>query len=287
MTVSSHPSTSRSDERQRINRRRWLIGSVTTGTVGLSTLMGSVRTAQAERPSITYLTLEDTGTPFGTSMGRRILSQDPDTQATTSHFSFPAPWQGGGTAHYHSCAEEVYVIEGDITLNGRDYLTAGSYLYRPSGIVHGHDEGSINGCRCIIRTDGALDFTMIPEPESPEEYVLVPSDDGRSHVLHLRTPDMDWTWQSGNGEGYGTKILSEDRITGATTSLVTFPAGWTGELMLDPGIAWEWFVIRGNTTLNDGTVYQADTYSYRPARSQPLAFTAAETDTDILLWKIL
>ncbi len=180
----------------------------------------------------------------------------------------------------------MYIIDGDITLNGRDYLTAGSYLYRPSGIVHGHNEGSISGCRCIIRTDGLLDFTLIPNPSSPDEYVEMPSSDGRPHVLHLRAPDLDWTWHGEGRSRYGIKTLSEDRANGSTTSLVRLPAGWTGEFNLEAGIAWEWFVVSGQTSMSDGIEFEQESYSYRPAAPQPLAFTRAQAQTDVLLWRI-
>ena len=246
-----------------------------------------MRQARADRPRLPHVALDDIDRPFGTSMGRRFLSRDPDSEAATTFFDFPERWQGGGVAHYHSCGEEVYVIKGDITLDGRDYLTAGSYLYRPSGIVHGHNEGPIGGCRCLIRTDGPLDFNFIPEPTSDGEYVLHPSDDGRPFVLHLRTPYTEWTLHGDGQSRYGMKVLSTDRVNGSYTALVRLPAGWTGSLRLEQNVNWEWFVVKGLAMLSDGTAFETDSYSYRPATSESVAFTSAEADTDVLLWRIV
>ena len=267
----------------KLSRRHLMLGMI-AGTVGVAAQ--PIGLAHAERPLLPHLRVEDVGTPFGTSAGRRILTQDAATSATTAVHVFPENWQGGGVAHYPSCAEEVYVISGDITLNGRDYLTAGSYLYRPGGIVHGHNEGSKSGCRCLIRTDGLLNFNYIPEPKSGEEYVEIPSDDGRPHILHLRAPDIAGTWQGADQTGYERKILSEDRKTGDTTSLLRFPTGWTGPYIPPPGIALEWLVIDGQVTMSDGTVFKQGSYSYRPASQQQVAFASAEKDTEILLWQL-
>jgi quercetin dioxygenase-like cupin family protein len=262
-----------------VSRRRVLSWGIAAGAA-----LALPRWARAQRPLVPHAALADIGTPFGTTHGVKTLSTDQSSGASTAFHSFPAPWKGGGVAHYHSCAEEVYVISGDITLNGRDELTAGSYLYRPGGIVHGHDEGSTGGCRCLIRTDGALDFNYIENPRSPEEYVEVPSDDGRPHIVHLRAPEMDWSARGAGPSAYGEKILSTDAKTGAQTSLLRLPAGWRGGVSLDADYGWEWFVIDGDMTCTDGTRFGAETYSYRPAGG--VAFTEAAADTMLLLWKI-
>ena len=95
----------------------------------------------------------------------KLLSQDPATGAGTRYVDIPQNWKGGGIAHYHPDYEEVFVIEGDVSLTGRDYLGDGSYIYRPSGIVHGHDEQAKKGCFCIIRFGGPLELCFVHEPD--------------------------------------------------------------------------------------------------------------------------
>ena len=176
-------------------------------------------------------------------------------------------------------------MAGDVTLNGQDYLSTGSYLYRPAGIVHGHQEASRTGGRLIIRTDKALDFNYVREPSSPEEYVLHASADGRPHLLHLKTTDMDWDWQGDGQSGYGRKILSQDRISGATTSLVRLPHGWIGELQMQSDFEWEWFVLSGSVVLDSGAIFSAESYSFRPLAGETQAFVRAERQTNLVLWR--
>ena len=123
------------------------------------------------KPLIEQVAIEDIPWEvLGThGLRRRALGVDPKTGRATQYVNIPQGWKGGGTAHYHDAFEEVFVIKGDVTLNGRDYLGDGSYIYRPGGIVHGHDEGAQAGCFCIIRTGGALELKLIPDPEDDEE----------------------------------------------------------------------------------------------------------------------
>ncbi|MEE8305757.1 MAG: DUF4437 domain-containing protein [Gammaproteobacteria bacterium] len=259
-------------------KRQFLAGG--GALLGLSVVPWTVRRAWAARPFIPHVALEDIE-----GSRRKQFSEDPETGAHTRYMEIAANWQGGGVAHYHTFSEEVYVLSGDVTLNGRDYLVEGSYLYRPGGIVHGHQEGSIRGCRLILKFGGPMDSNYIDEPESNEEYVQVPSDDGRPHIVHLETPGMEWQ-QHGDGQArYGTKVLSEDRKTGASTMLIRFPAGWRGRLELDSAATWEWFVIKGQAVLEDGTTFETDSYSLRPVAGRRNAFVGAKAESEILLWR--
>ena len=236
--------------------------------------------ARAARPLIAHLDLADVPIPKGAM--KRDLSVDPDTGASTVFFDFPANWVGGGVAHYHSFSEEIYVISGAVTLNGRDQLVGGSYLYRPGGIVHGHHEASGPGARFIGRMGGKLDFNYVREPTSEEEYVLKAVPDGRPHIVHLRTTERPWTKAA---DGHQIKVLSEDRVTGARTALLHFPTGWTGRMQLDPKNGWEWFAIRGTAALDDGTAFAKDSYANRPVGAPACAIVRAESETLILMWR--
>ncbi len=253
---------------------------------GLSVLPWASRPAWGRRPRVAHAALADLDwLESDRSNARKRLSEDSDTGALTFYLELPVNWQGGGVAHYHTCSEEVYVLAGDVTLNGRDYLRDGAYLYRPAGIVHGHQEGSVSGCRLIIKTDRALDFNYVQEPAASEEYVLEPSEDGRPHILHLNTQLMDWRWQAAGQARYGVKALSQDRRTGASTRLLRFPAGWSGNFRMSGAASWEWFVIAGDLRLDDNTRFVTDAYSVRPAGGGEQAFVRAAAPTDLLLWR--
>jgi hypothetical protein len=212
------------------------------------------------------------------------LSLDATTGGTTSYFEFPPAWHGNDTAHYHSFAEEVFVLGGDITLDGEDYFHRGDYLYRPGGIVHGHHEGSHGGSRMLIRTGGPLDFNYVREPTSAHEYVLVPNTDGRGQVLHLKTEEMSAEWVGTGRARYARKALSTDTRTGATTALLEFPAAWRGRVALDPPMSAEWFVVAGGAVLADGTAFETESYGFRPPGTST-AWVSAQAGTRILLWR--
>lgn len=215
---------------------------------------------------------------------RKVLSLDPDTGAVTQYVHIPAHWKGGGVAHYHSCLEEAYIIEGDVTLNGRDDLTTGSYLYRPGHIVHGHDERAKEGCTCIIRMGAEMDFNLVHEPASEEEYALRDITDPRGHIVNLQTDAMDWTEQGDADNRYKIKLLSHNPNTNAYAALLALDAGWTGRLSTDSKNAREWFLLSGSWQREDGTVSHAKSYYYAPPGIEHAGVVASKDGCVVLTW---
>lgn len=224
--------------------------------------------------------------PLGThGIKRKLLSRDPVTAAVTQYVHIPPDWRGGGVAHYHAGFEEAYIVEGDVSLVPDDALVTGSYLYRPSNIVHGHDERADAGCMCIIRMGGEPDLLLVHEPTSNHEYALGSISDPRGHVLHLRTPDVEWT-ELGKGAGhFAIKMLSEDSTSGAYTALVKLPPGWRGALETGPGFSREWFVLEGSWSLADGSHFGLLSYRYDPVGSPEKAAAATDEGCTVLTWR--
>ncbi len=239
------------------------------------------------RPHIAKLAVDDLEwESLGThGLRRKLLSQNEETSAVTQYVDIPKAWKGGGVAHFHEYSEEVYVLHGDVSLNGRDYLGDGSYIYRPGGVVHGHDEGARQGCHCIIRTGGKLELNLIHEPAEDDEYVLHPVEDGRPLVLDLRTDGMLWGREHLGSGPIGWKVLSLDRRNGDYTAMLELSPGWSGTLDLDRAVAWEWLVIRGGMELGDSSVFGTLDYSVRPADSAPTVITGSEAGAMVLLWR--
>lgn len=215
---------------------------------------------------------------------RRVLSEDPDTGAVTEYVHIPATWKGGGVAHYHSCYEEAYIIEGDVTLNGRDYLVGGSYLYRPGNIVHGHNEGAKQGCMCVIRMGAKMDFNLVHEPTSEDEYPLEEITDPKGHVLHLQSNDMDWTEQGDEGNRYRFKLLSFDPGTRSYCALMKLDKGWSGRLSTGSEFGREWLMLSGAWTREDGATFGSGTYYYAPPGTEHAAVTGSEEGCVVLTW---
>jgi len=238
------------------------------------------------KPFIEHVVINDLPwESLGTNgLRRRALGIDPKTGRATQYVDIPKNWKGGGMAHYHEAYEEVFVIKGDVTLNGRDYLGDGSYIYRPAGIVHGHDEGARVGCFCIIRTGGALELNLVPEPEDDEEYVLFDTDDDRPFVLDLRTRIMPWQRIDDETGRYRRKILSASPTSGAATQLVSLPSAWQGRIALTENDAWEWLVLEGDARIG-GITAAAQSYGCRPPGSPEAIIDDSIGGATLLLWR--
>ncbi len=238
--------------------------------------------AYATRPEVVHGTI---AAAQAAPRGSKILTIDPVNKATTAYYTFPENWKGGGRAHYHSPYEEVYILDGDITLTGRDDYVKGSYLYRPGGIVHGHHESSRKGSRMITRTGAEINFNYVDNPTSEEEYVMVPNTiDGRPHIVHLKAPAMKAETVGTGAASYTRKVLSKDVKTGASTSLLEFPTAFKGRIDLPETKNREWVVVGGQASLDDGTVYELESFSFRPAGKKH-AFVSAMPGTQILMWE--
>jgi len=78
------------------------------------------------------------------------LHVDRATNATTSLVRFPEGWSRPDTGYY-PCAEEVLVIEGEITVSGATYR-AGDYGYMPP--FHSREDSSSSGCLVLAWFSG-------------------------------------------------------------------------------------------------------------------------------------
>ena len=223
---------------------------------------------------------------LNTRAERKQLSVDPDTGSDTSFVRIPKDWRGPVGAHYHTGFEEAFILSGDVDLNGNDLLVEGSYLYRPGGIVHGWVDHSPSGSDIIIKMGRATDLISVGEPELDHEYDYPGArvDDGRPHIIHLRTKEQDWRpWPDGT-EGANRKVLSRDEDNGAETLLARLSEGFSGALKLDPGLTWEWVVLDGAMTLADDTSFERLGYSHRPAGSEETTMAASKDGCTMLIW---
>ncbi len=219
---------------------------------------------------------------FKTGALRRTLNTDPVDRSFTSFVSIPKGWRGPSGAHIHSSFEEALVVEGSLTLDGEDYLTPESYLYRPGFIVHGWDERSDQGSLIIIKRGGVSDIIGVGPRLHDHEYIHKPVDDGRPHIVHLKTAAMAW---SDNGQSrLGEKTLSLDRVTGARTFLIRFPNGWQGSFAGEPGRSLECVVVSGGFALADGTRFDRGHYFFRPAPTVDPPITASVEGCVAMMW---
>lgn len=222
--------------------------------------------------------------PLGThGLRRRLLGLDETTGHVTSIVGIPENWRGGGVAHYHDAVEEVYILEGAVTLDDVHYWRAGDYFYRPARIVHGHDEKSHIGAMALTRSDGVLVLNLVHEPAEAREYPLPDAHDPRGHVFSLPVANVAAAPDAAFPEDWGIKPLSADPVTGARTLIAEVPAGWQGAAPA-LGTEWEAFVLAGAIDGTAGRFVPHD-YTTGEADTPLLGATACEAGCTILIWQ--
>jgi quercetin dioxygenase-like cupin family protein len=214
---------------------------------------------------------------------RRLLGLDTATGHVTSIVGIPENWRGGGVAHYHDGVEEVYILEGSVTLDDVHYWKEGDYFYRPARVVHGHDEKSHIGALALTRSDGVLVLNLVHEPVDQKEYALPGASDPRGHVFSLPVADVPAGSDPAYPAGWGIKPLSADPISGARTLIAEVPAGWQGQAPV-LGVDWEAFVIGGSI---DGTAGEFVPHDYTTGEPDTplLGATRSDGGCTVLVWQ--
>ena len=241
------------------------------------------------RKSITHLNSKNLEWEeiLNTGAHRKVFNTDITTGSDTSLVRLPPGWKGPAGAHYHSDYEEALVLSGDVDLNGNDLLVAGSYLYRPGGIVHGFVDNSPSGSDIIIKMGASTDLISIKNPlhtyEYPDPKALV--SDGRNHILHLRTDNEKWIPLSADEVCLSYKTLSHDKITGAETLLMLVPDHYSGATMFSDQFNWEMVVLEGDMEISDNETFSQYSYTYRPSGSGPFRIEKSENGAKLLAWR--
>jgi hypothetical protein len=216
--------------------------------------------------------------PLGRNGIRRKLLYRDGGGAETMLIEIPRGWKGGGIAHHHSFFEEVFVIDGDVTLNGRDDLVRNSYVYRPAAVVHGHAESAREGAFAMVRNGGPLDMNFVPEPLQDVEYPLRPIEDGRGLIVHLAS---DTVRSTPLAPGIVEKRLSGDTKTGASTALVALEAEAAWRAESDRPLAL--LLIEGALTIDKGPRLVPGTHAALGPREA--AVLRAEVSSRLLVWR--
>ncbi len=197
----------------------------------------------------------------------KTLSRDPKTGAVSLLLSYPPGWRSRADSNYHNGDEEIFVLEGDLTIGERT-LTDRCYSFIPAGKAHGPISTS-NGCL-------ALTF-FSQEPD------VVASTESRPDTKINRTVEyknyFDEAWQLGLTRSQSKtppplliKLLRQDEQTGART--------WIAGVLADqPNSLWErhptWeegYLLEGGYRLAECLnaksklgVYTPGSYFFRPA----------------------
>ena len=89
-----------------------------------------------------------------------LLCEEPRTGASTYLAKFPPGWTGK-SREWHSVAQEIFLLEGDLTQPGME-LQAPAYLYIPAGKVHG-PFSTRAGAVYLYKFDGPFDINYCEE----------------------------------------------------------------------------------------------------------------------------
>lgn len=222
--------------------------------------------------------------PLGNhGLRRKRLGFDAATGHTTNLVDIPKGWKGGGIAHFHHAFEEVYVLEGAVTVGGTHYWHAGDYFYRPAQVVHGHDEKSPEGALTLIRSDGPLDLLLVHDPAEPDEYPLPGANDARGHLRHLPVAGVASIADAALPSEWRIKPLSSDPDTGARTFLVEIPAGWAGQAPA-LGAAWEACMLDGEVEGSEAD-YATGDYTAGDAATPLLGARGSASGCTAIVWQ--
>ncbi|RVT93613.1 cupin domain-containing protein [Sphingomonas crocodyli] len=244
--------------------------------------MGAMR--KTEKPLQRIRASEMPWEPLGKhGLRRRLLGLDEATGHVTSIVGIPENWRGGGVAHYHDAVEEVFILEGSVTLDDVHYWKEGDYFYRPAHIVHGHDEKSHIGAMALTRSDGVLVLNLVHEPAEPKEYPLPESNDPRGHVFSLPVADVAAGPDAAFPAEWGIKPLSADPVSGARTLIAEIPAGWQGTAPV-LGTDWEAFILAGSVDGTAGDFVPQD-YTSGEADTPLLGATGSTKGCTVLVWQ--
>lgn len=89
-----------------------------------------------------------------------LLHEEPETGVMSLLVRF-APGYSGRSLEWHSVAQELFLLEGDLSHTGRE-LRAPAFVYVPAKAVHGKIR-SKNGALLYVRIDGPLDTNYVEE----------------------------------------------------------------------------------------------------------------------------
>jgi hypothetical protein len=197
----------------------------------------------------------------------KTLSRDRKTGAVSLLLSYPPGWRSKADSNYHSGDEEIFVLEGDLTIGERT-LTDRCYSFIPAGMTHG-PISTRNGCLALTFFDREPD--VIASKESQPDSKLDRSIEYKNY--------FDEPWELGATRAQSKtppplliKMLRQDEQTGARTWIAGVLAG-------HPNYTWErhptWeegYLLEGEYRLAEclngkskAGVYTPGSYFFRPA----------------------
>jgi hypothetical protein len=180
--------------------------------------------------------------PFA-GTGRRLLSEDDETGASTNRVSIERGWSGSVGGHERPL--ELFVLRGRLRLDDAE-LGPGVYAYVPGGA----EGGALRAEEDTV----ALVYEEDPAPPTGE----------RAEVVDSTTMPYFGPTSSGAPAGIVIKLLHRDEATGDMTWLSAAVPGWEASQVERHPTVEESFVYKGDILLGTLGVMTPGCYFWRP-----------------------
>lgn len=206
----------------------------------------------------------------------KLMNQDPDTGGFTMIVKLP-PGAGSVTRGSHSCDEEMFLLEGDLAIDGETFSSQ-TYWFYPAGTIHGdtHTEG---GAVLIKTFSGGWDFTVAKDSAnaaaSPVRGIDVES------LPWMETSDVVANY---NYVGPRSKVLRVDPKTGGSTKMVHIPPQYTHPDLSFHKYTQEQFLLKGSVNETGVERHALAYWCHPPLEVHGKSFTKDEGATSILLF---
>jgi quercetin dioxygenase-like cupin family protein len=172
-------------------------------------------------------------------------------------------------AHYHpDMDEELYILKGNMSFDGKNWLRAGAYCFHPGNTVHGFKSTVTEESWFLSRISRPLEFGFVEQPAALQPYALTGKTAERPiNVLADPLKEPGWTEERNDA---GEVVLRRYNLgthpkTGEGSMLVEFMPAWRARHGAHfHRVYKEMFVARGEFTTADGKVFSAGCYSFIP-----------------------
>ena len=228
-----------------------ILAAVTTSKLSV---LGTSRFLCA--PDVPARPLTVAGMPSGVTL--QVLREDPTVGVRTAVLTIPAGWTSP-QPHAHGVSEEVYVLDGDLTV-GDDRLTRDG---TPTGRLVSSTGHTGRSRAPVCSSSGAATsiISSIPPPLSDAVRALV--------IAPIAVDRIPWINDPGkagpSGSTFGRKLLRHDDATGDDTQYLIVPGGFEGWGAHFHDIHEELYCLDGEVGPFDGHILTKDCYLHNPA----------------------
>jgi quercetin dioxygenase-like cupin family protein len=199
----------------------------------------------------------------------KMLSRDESTGARTAlqridpSYGYKEPEK----PHYHSGDEEIFLIKGRFTFDGRQWLKRFSYCFHPARTVHGFHSKLPEESWFLSRIRQDLDFSFSDEYRDEKPFNLDGQEPVRGISIHPDPLQEEWQEvKDENGNVILRKlILSQHPDTHEGSMLIEFLPGWKNDKGTHMHSVYkEFFVMEGSLTNDEGVVFDEGCYAFIP-----------------------